>query len=141
MQKKSQASHLMVNTDRRRLQQVLLNLQSNALKFSERGGKVTIFYSIYKLKGNSYLEVQIKDTGFGIKTEDQSKLFKLFGFVESTQEVNTRGIGLGLVISKRISESFNGRIGFRSTSGVGSTFAFRFQLDQNLADDDSDLFF
>jgi signal transduction histidine kinase len=50
----------------------------------------------------------------GIKRVDKSKLFKLFGFVQSTQEVNTRGIGLGLVISKKITEKFNGSIGFRS---------------------------
>mmetsp|Transcript_24881 Transcript_24881/g.38688 ORF Transcript_24881/g.38688 Transcript_24881/m.38688 type:complete len:282 (+) Transcript_24881:612-1457(+) len=72
----------------------------------------------------------------GIKEEDQDKLFKLFGFVETTQEVNTRGIGLGLVISHRICESFGGDIGFRSEWGKGSLFGFRFELARDLKDDD-----
>lgn len=46
------------------------------------------------------IEVQVKDTGIGIKDEDQKKLFKLFGFIDSTKELNTSGIGLGLHISK-----------------------------------------
>lgn len=71
----------MVKTDRRRLQQVLLNIQSNALKFTEKNGSVTIFYTLYKQDGKSYVEVQVKDTGLGIKRKDKSKLFKLFGFV------------------------------------------------------------
>ena len=50
----------------------------------------------------------------GIKRKDKSKLFKLFGFVQSTEAVNTRGIGLGLVISKKIVESFDGKIAFKS---------------------------
>jgi len=58
-----------------------------------------VAYTLYKEAEKSYLEVQVQDTGMGIKEEDQAKLFKLFGFVESTQEMNTRGIGLGLVIS------------------------------------------
>ena len=52
--------------------------------------------------------------GMGIKENDKAKLFKLFGFVKSTESVNTRGIGLGLVISKKITEEFGGEIGFKS---------------------------
>ena len=48
------------------------------------------------------IEITVKDTGIGIKKEDLSKLFKLFGFLDSTQELNTNGIGLGLHISKMI---------------------------------------
>lgn len=98
----------MVETDRRRLQQIILNIQSNALKFTECGGSVTVYYSFYKKGGNSFIEIQVKDDGMGIKRKDKAKLFKLFGFVQTTEEVNTRGIGLGLVISKKITEHFNG---------------------------------
>ena len=48
------------------------------------------------------LEIQVEDTGIGIKEEDQKKLFKLFGFLDSTKELNTTGVGLGLHISKQI---------------------------------------
>jgi len=124
----------MISTDKRRLQQVLLNIQSNALKFTEKGGEVTVFYSLYKLDGKSYCEIQVKDTGMGIKRKDKKKLFKLFGFVQSTEDINTRGIGLGLVISKKIVERFDGTIGFKSKWSKGSTFAFRMQLNQDLTD-------
>jgi len=126
----------MVKTDKRRLQQVLINIQSNALKFTMKGGKVDVFYTVYKEKGVSFCEVQVKDTGMGIKREDQKKLFKLFGFIESTEQVNTRGIGLGLVISKRITEQFGGDIGFKTKWKRGSIFGFRFRLANDLPDDD-----
>jgi len=56
-------------------------LQSNAIKFSEEGGEIDILYTMYRQEGKSYLEVQVKDIGYGIKDEDKPKLFKLFGFV------------------------------------------------------------
>ena len=75
----------------------------------------------------------MKDTGVGIQRKDKSKLFKLFGFVQSTEDMNTKGIGLGLVISKKIVESYGGEIGFKSKWKKGSTFGFRIPLD-NLID-------
>ena len=87
-----------------------------------------MYYSLYNKDGKTYCEVQVKDTGMGIKRKDKSKLFKLFGFVQSTDAVNTRGIGLGLVISKKIAESFDGNIGFKSKWQKGSTFGFRIVL-------------
>ena len=51
---------------------------------------------------NTYLEIQVIDTGIGIKEEDQDKLFKLFGFVQDTKNLNKNGIGLGLAISDEI---------------------------------------
>jgi signal transduction histidine kinase len=87
---------------------------SNALKFSEKGDSVTIYYTLYKVSGKSYLEVHCVDTGRGIKRADKSKLFKLFGFVQTSLTTNSKGIGLGLVISKKIVESFGGLIGFKS---------------------------
>lgn len=93
-----------------------------------------MIYSLYKEMGKSFCEVQIKDTGMGIKRKDKKKLFKLFGFVQSTADVNTRGIGLGLVISKKIVERFDGEIGFKSKWLKGSTFGFKIQLENSLQD-------
>lgn len=70
---------------------------SNAIKFTEVG-YVKILASIQE----DMLRVTVKDTGVGIKEEDKSKLFKLFGFLEETQNINTSGIGLGLVIADLI---------------------------------------
>lgn len=83
-----------VKTDEKRVMQVLLCLQSNALKFT-RKGSVTIEVSIE----DQYLKISVVDTGIGIPIEDQEKLFKLFGFVQSTSHLNKNGIGLGLVIA------------------------------------------
>ena len=62
------------------------------------------------LDNTSELEISVKDTGIGITSEDQAKLFMLFGKLTTTASLNTNGIGLGLSICKRIVESFNGRI-------------------------------
>ena len=68
--------------DEMRIQQVLLNFQSNALKFTDKG-RVTIKTSIVEKEasGDRYLEISVIDTGIGIKEEDKPKLFKLFGYV------------------------------------------------------------
>ena len=92
---------------------------SNAIKFTPRGGQVSIKYKIVKhdidlsfreerlveiLQGSdkSFLEIQVEDTGIGIKEEDMGKLFQLYGFMESSKKLNTKGIGLGLFITKKI---------------------------------------
>jgi signal transduction histidine kinase len=56
------------------------------------------------------IEISVKDTGTGIKIEDQDKLFKLFGFLDNTKEINTKGVGLGLHISQKITQEFGGKI-------------------------------
>ena len=66
------------------------------------------------------------DTGIGIEYEDQDKLFKLFGFVNDEKKLNTKGIGLGLVISDHIVQQFGGEITFDSVPKKGSTFRFSF---------------
>ena len=81
--------------------QVLLCLQSNALKFTQEG-YVKIVVEIVPKDENTYLEIQVIDTGIGIKEEDQDKLFKLFGFVQDIENLNKNGIGLGLAISDEI---------------------------------------
>ena len=69
------------------------------------------------------------DTGIGIGHEDQKKLFKLYGFLEASEKVNAKGIGLGLFISKKIVNKFGGGIRVRSRLGVGTEFTFTFPLE------------
>ena len=64
------------------------------------------------------------DTGMGIKEEDRPKLFKLFGFLDKTKEINAKGIGLGLHICKKITRIFDGDIICQSKYGQGSNFTF-----------------
>jgi signal transduction histidine kinase len=107
--------------------QVLLGLQSNALKFTKKG-KVVVRVQIVLQNLKRYIQFSVIDTGIGIAKDDQKKLFKLFGFVQDSKQMNTKGIGLGLVISEQIVTQFNGDITFESEKDVGSTFTFRFML-------------
>lgn len=79
----------LICTDMNRLQQVLLNFQSNALKFTKTNGRVTIHCHYQKDEGqHGSIYFEIEDTGVGISQADQSKLFKKFGFIDSTKEIN-----------------------------------------------------
>jgi|TARA_B110000285_G_scaffold102070_1_gene116135 signal transduction histidine kinase len=75
------------------------------------------------------IEIQVVDQGIGIKNEDMDKLFKLFGFLNRTKEINTKGIGLGLHISKMIVEQLGGDIMCNSEWKKGSTFTYVIALD------------
>lgn len=76
------------------------------------------------------LEITVTDSGIGIKEEDQSKLFNLFGFLDSSKELNTQGIGLGLHISKMIVQQLGGEIICKSKYGFGTSFTFLIALDK-----------
>lgn len=80
---------------------------------------------------DSKLIIQVRDTGIGISKENQKNLFKLFGKVQDNNQLNTSGIGLGLVISKQIVKQFNGDITVKSKPKVGSTFTISFEIQQN----------
>jgi len=115
---------------------VLLNLQSNALKFTRQGGVTLRAEIVEELMDGvraEFLKLSVIDTGVGIPWEDQDKLFKLFGFVQSTQHFNKNGIGLGLVISEKIVSKFGGKMDFKSVpfpeANHGSTFSFTIKLE------------
>jgi len=75
-------------------------------------------------KTQTYLVVDVKDTGIGISQENQSKLFKIFGKLKSSSAFNQQGVGLGLTICKRICESMKGWVRVKSELNTGSTFTF-----------------
>eukprot|EP00347_Sterkiella_histriomuscorum_P012729 403367440 len=112
-------------TDSQRINQVLLNLLQNALKFTPKGViKVSIDYNEF----NHQLSFQVSDQGCGIKSDDKKKLFTLFGKLEATAKINTSGIGLGLNICKKIVELLGGDINVEDNQdGPGSTFTFTIQ--------------
>ena len=70
------------------------------------------------------------DNGVGIQTEDIQKLFKMYGYLTKTEQLNSKGIGLGLYICKQISHKFGGSVGVTSEVGHGSKFTFSFMLDK-----------
>ena len=87
-----------------------------------------IIVNIVPRDNNEYLEIVVEDTGIGIEKKDQKKLFKLFGFLQDDKKLNTKGVGLGLVISDQIVSKFNGKVTFSSECGLRSKFKFTFQL-------------
>lgn len=117
-------SSIPVHVDSDRLIQVLVNLISNALKFSLPGGEVIV--NAHKSQGR--VKVSIIDQGQGIPEEFQSRLFQKFAQVDASDKKKRSGTGLGLYISKMIIEKMKGTIGVVSEPGVGSTFFF--ELDE-----------
>jgi len=106
--------------DEKRLSQVLGNLITNAIKFTDKGS-VTINVKLF----NNKVQVDVIDTGTGIKKEDIPKLFTKFFQVQEAATRKTKGTGLGLAISKSIIEAHKGRIWASSKGlGKGSTFSF-----------------
>ena len=105
--------------DERRLTQVLLNLVGNAIKFTDEGE-----VSVNASANNGAYMVSVCDTGPGISTGDQGKLFQDFQQADNSATKKKGGTGLGLAISRRIIEMHGGRIWVESSLGHGSTFAF-----------------
>lgn len=117
---------LTVAADRYRIYQVLVNLITNAVKYSPKGGDIII--TVTK-KGDKAV-VSVQDFGIGIKKEQQEKIFDKLYQVTDPEEKTYPGLGLGLYISKDIIERHNGRIWVESTKGKGSTFSFAIPIAQ-----------
>lgn len=113
----------LVWADGDRLRQVVLNLLSNALKFTPEGGKITLKAG----EKNANLIVEVQDTGPGIAKEDQQRLFEPYHRLESDRE-RLSGLGLGLALSKMLVELHGGQIWMKSEKGKGSTFGFSVPL-------------
>ncbi|PWC29249.1 hybrid sensor histidine kinase/response regulator [Teichococcus aestuarii] len=112
-----------VHTDERRLRQILINLLSNAIKFTRAGG-VTL-----RLRFRSEVaEFAVIDTGIGIAEADLARIFEPFQRGENSHAPSTPGVGLGLTITKTLTEVMGGEISVRSTLGEGSTFRVRLLL-------------
>ncbi|HEY9678243.1 MAG TPA: ATP-binding protein [Drouetiella sp.] len=109
-----------VSGDERRLIRVLINLISNAIKFSPRGG--TVMVSVRDLGAN--IEVSVKDEGPGIPEADREKIFEKFQQSSTASTTKVKGTGLGLAIAKLIVEGHKGTIGVDSEVGKGSRFFF-----------------
>lgn len=117
-----------VRADPMRIRQVLLNLISNAAKFTDEGSITVTAHTQSGPKGVQEIWVGITDTGPGISPEDQLKLFQAFSQVDSSPTRKTGGSGLGLSICQRMIELHGGKIGVNSAVGKGSTFYFTLPL-------------
>jgi signal transduction histidine kinase len=109
----------LISSDRRRVEQILLNLISNAVKFTEKG-----FIDVACITAENKIIISVRDTGIGIKKEDMNKLFNAFQQIESGLTRKYDGTGLGLSISKKLAELLGGKIIVESVWDKGSTFSF-----------------
>ena len=117
-----------------RLRQVLINLANNAVKFTERG-EVAISVTLEsETDTQATIRCDVRDTGIGIPADRMDRLFQSFSQVDASTTRQYGGTGLGLVISKQITEIMNGQIGVQSREGVGSTFWFTAVLDKQPTD-------
>ncbi len=111
-----------VYADRTRFKQIMYNLVSNAVKFTQEGGSVEVLGGTVSEKGG--VRVSVSDTGIGISKDEIKQLFKPFKQIDSTLSRKYEGTGLGLVLSKKFIEMHGGRIWVESEPGKGSTFTF-----------------
>lgn len=116
-------SEMVVNTDASRMTQVLTNLISNAIKYTDRGN-----VQIECNKAPGEVTVRIKDTGSGISAEDQQKLFAPFTRVGGVDDGNVAGSGLGMWITKQLVALLNGTIGIESIKGIGTHVVLTFRV-------------
>ena len=114
-----------LHADQMRLRQALLNLMSNANKFTERG-TITVDASRQgQENGRDYATIAVADTGIGMTPEQMSKLFQEFSQASSGTAAKYGGTGLGLAISRRFCQMMGGDITVQSEPGRGSTFTIR----------------
>jgi signal transduction histidine kinase len=109
-----------VETDARALTQILINLLSNAAKFTPEGGRVVVRA---KAEGAAAVRIEVQDSGIGIAPEDQARIFEEFRQLDGSAERQYGGVGLGLAVVKRLAEALGARVELTSEKGRGATFA------------------
>src|SRR5262249_23122928 len=113
-----------IEADERKVKQVLYNLLSNAVKFTPDGGRIEVRVT----REGEQVRIAVADTGIGIASEDQDKIFEEFR--QDGRERSREGTGLGLTLTRRIVELHGGTIRVESTPGKGSTFSFTLPTTQ-----------
>jgi len=122
---------VMLNTDRKRLLQCLINFLSNGVKFTEKGG-----ITITARELNADMEISVTDTGIGIAEKDMPKLFEAFERLDTHLRVKAGGTGLGLYLTKKLAtDILQGSVSVQSMEGQGSTFTLRVPRDLSQAYD------
>ena len=114
-----------INGDRARIEQVLMNIMSNALKYTPDGGKINVFCG--STEDNVWIRVE--DTGMGISPEDLTRVFDRFYRVEKARSREAGGTGLGLSIAKEIVTKHGGDIKIESTLGIGTSVAITLPIE------------
>ncbi len=117
-----------VHADYQRIYQVVLNLTSNAIKYTKKGGEVSVFFK----EGKNEVTIFVKDSGRGIPPEDLKRIFERFYRVEKSRSKEKGGTGLGLAIVKHIVEAHGSKVNVTSTVDKGSIFSFKLKKGEQV---------
>jgi signal transduction histidine kinase/GGDEF domain-containing protein len=115
--------------DREKIEQILMNLIGNAIKFTPDGGEITVSAKLLTQTGNS-VAISVKDSGIGIPENQLDKVFEKFHQVDKSLNRSAGGTGLGLAITKGLVEAHQGKIWVESEVGKGSTFTFTLPISR-----------
>lgn len=118
---------LAISCDRRHLRQMMINLLTNAVKYTPRNGIIDVWAERISF---GKIRINVKDSGIGIDKQDRSKVFEPFGRIENDYSMAQMGTGLGMPLTKKLAEVNSGRIDFESTVGKGSLFFLEFDSIQ-----------
>lgn len=122
--------HVVITADPKRLKQILLNLLTNAVKFTPTGGSVTLEVTINSLEKLVY--IRVIDTGIGMSEKDIPKALTSFGQVDNKSNRQYEGTGLGLPLTKKLVELINGKFDITSQVGVGTIVTLTFQYTDSI---------
>lgn len=111
-------------TDKDCLQQIVLNLLTNAIAYTPEGGEITIRTEA----DDEHVTIQVSDTGIGIPEKDLTRIFERFYRVDKARSRDSGGTGLGLAIVKHLVDNLHGQIGVESVEGKGTTFTVTLPL-------------
>jgi signal transduction histidine kinase/DNA-binding NarL/FixJ family response regulator len=117
-----------------RVTQVIMNLLTNAVKYTEEGTVTLSIKEAERAEGNVVLSVMVRDTGIGIKEEDMGRLFRSFERLDAERNRNVEGTGLGMAIVTRLLDLMDSKLEVKSVYGLGSDFSFL--LKQEIADEE-----
>ncbi|MBO5857874.1 MAG: response regulator [Clostridia bacterium] len=126
----------MIYSDSLRISQIIINLLSNALKFTHSGGSIT--FQVSEMKSSDervYYQVRIEDTGVGMSEEFQKHLFNAFEREQTATQSGVQGTGLGLAITRNLVNLLGGSLTYNSMVGVGTEFTFTFKAEKADAKD------
>jgi two-component system phosphate regulon sensor histidine kinase PhoR len=112
-----------VKADKDRIEQVMLNLVENAIKYGNEGGKVIVHFN----EGKKYIEISVRDNGPGIPQEHLNRIFERFYRVDKSRSKERGGTGLGLAIVKHIINAHDTKIAVMSKPEKGTTFSFKLE--------------
>lgn len=136
---KSNLKVKIISMDEEKYERIMLNIISNAMKFTESGGAITI--TLNEIKKLNLIQIKVADTGIGIPTDKQELIFERFGQVDNNLSRQAEGTGIGLSLVKLLVDILEGTVDVESELGKGSTFIINLPIKEEVAINESEAFF